>query len=287
MRTDSMTDGPSLVALLPALFAFVLSTTICVARTQTSRDAGNAPPPDATANDEIPVADGRQPGEGTALPGLDPEKIEQAKQLFRKSRRDAEVRLEALRILYPLIRIGTSRNDVSMLLGSPDSVPSRGSYSRFLNYVIGPQQWVEIEFDREQKQVVRKVAHGLDLDPPDEPIPPIAAEQRAWLGDYPVAAADPEERTTLRAGFTPEKPEIVRGEPLTLTMTVANIGNADFEFMFGGDYRSTGRHDRIKINVTDAAGKRVDGPVCQPAGLRRHLVVRDHHAARSGIHTHR
>jgi len=43
-------------------------------------------------------------------------------------------------------------------------------------------------------------------------------------------------------------------------MTVANVGEADFEFMFGGDNRGTGRHDRIKINVTDADGNELPDP---------------------------
>ncbi len=64
----------------------------------------------------------------------------------------------------------------------------------------------------------------------------------------------------LRAGFTPYKPQIVWREPMTVTMTVANIGNADFRFMFGGDYRGTGRHDRVKIVVTDADGNELPDP---------------------------
>jgi len=45
-----------------------------------------------------------------------------------------------------------------------------------------------------------------------------------------------------------------------LTLVVTNIGEKDFEFSFGGDNRGTGRHDRIKVTVTDREGDELPDP---------------------------
>lgn len=190
----------------------------------------------------------------------EPTEIERAKQVFRESRDDWASRSRAAKSLYPLIKRGTPRSQVLNLLGAPDRFPKREHYSRFLNYAIGEGQWIEIEFDRQREQVVRKSETGLGIDPPRGPTPPIPEELRQYLADYQVEAKAATNRTVLRAGFIPAKPQIVWGEPLTLTLTVANVGEADFEFMFGGDNRGTGRHDRIKINVTDADGNELPDP---------------------------
>ncbi|MBS0264468.1 MAG: HEAT repeat domain-containing protein [Planctomycetes bacterium] len=189
-----------------------------------------------------------------------PEEIEEAKQLFRNSRDNSAARAKAARVLYPLIKPGTPRSDVLNYLGAPDPFPKRESYSRFLNYVIGDDKRIEIEFDRNQEKVARKQEIGLGIDPPRLPTPPIPDKLQAYVTDYVVDAKNKADRTVLRAGFIPDKSQIVWGEPLALAMTVANIGDADFEFMFGGDYRGTGRHDRIKITITDADGNELPDP---------------------------
>lgn len=79
-----------------------------------------------------------------------------------------------------------------------------------------------------------------------------------YLKDYDTPKAK------IRAGFIPDKPEFVLGEPLQATFTVKNLGPANFEFWFGGDYRGTGRHDRFKITVTNAAGAPVPDPISHP-----------------------
>lgn len=195
---------------------------------------------------------------GADQPG--PEEIERAKQVFRKSRKDWAARSRAAKALYPLIKRGTPRSKVLNLLGPPDRFPKRERYSRFLNYAIGEGQWIEIEFDRQRELVVRKSETGLDIDQPRGPTLPIPKKLQQYLADYQVEAKAASGRTVLRAGFMPVKPQIVWGEPLTLTMTVANVGEADFEFMFGGDNRGTGRHDRIKIKMTDADGNELPDP---------------------------
>ena len=113
---------------------------------------------------------------------------------------------------------------------------------------------IEIEFDRNTATVIRKHETGLGIDPPPAPPPPIPAHQRAFVRDYAVTGA------TIRAGFVPAKMQVVWGEPLEVEFTVENFGPGDFEFLFGGDYRGTGRNDRFKIEVTDAAGKLLPDP---------------------------
>lgn len=247
----------TLIALLQrigsALFSVVLAAAL----------DGAGHPGDAVA-DAPPVAE--QEAEAAPAKAVDaqpvnakPEEIEGAKQLFRNSRDHSTARAKAARVLYPLIKPGTPRLEVLNLLGAPDRLPKRERYSRFLNYVFGEGR-IEIEFDRNQEKVVRKQEIGLGIDPPRPPTPPIPDNLKQYLADYSVGAAVKSDRTVLRAGFIPDKPQIVWGEPLGLTLTVANVGDADFEFAFGGDYRGTGRHDRIKITMTDVNGNEVPDP---------------------------
>lgn len=67
--------------------------------------------------------------------------------------------------------------------------------------------------------------------------------------------------TKIRAGFIPNKAQLVWGEPVRLTFTVRNLGTIDFEFQFGGDYRGIGRHDRFKITGVDENGKKLADPM--------------------------
>ena len=231
------------------LSILVVGTSIGIAQPQpapTRKKSPNAPQANEAslqaASVEIPTSDA----------------ISKAKTEFRKSRGNAKSRIRTLKVLYPLIKIGTTQIDILNLLGAPDRMPTRSNYSRFLSYVVDKERWVEIEFDQARKLVVRKVAHGLDLDVPGKPIGPISAKQRAWLADYTVDA--PSSKTTLRAGFIPYKPMLVWGEPLTATLSVANIGTEDFQFMFGGDYRGTGRHNRIKVVIKDVDGNELSDP---------------------------
>src|SRR5262245_5704942 len=68
------------------------------------------------------------------------------------------------------------------------------------------------------------------------------------------------------AGFTPEKTEIVLGEPLSVTFSIKNIGKKEFGYWFGGDYRGTGRHEKIRVRVTDAEGNLLRDPKARPDG---------------------
>ena len=188
------------------------------------------------------------------------EQLEEAKQAFRNSRENPVERVKAARILYPLIRPGMSQSDALALLGGPDRFPKRDSHSRFLVYLMGDQQRIEIELDRQRQLVVQKREIGLGIDPPRFPVPAIPDAMKPYLADYPIAASKMSEGTTLRAGFFPDKAEVVWGEPLTVTLSIANIGDEDFEFTFGGDYRGIGRHNRIKIKMVDANGQELADP---------------------------
>ena len=87
---------------------------------------------------------------------------------------------------------------------------------------------------------------------------PISFEQNLYLKDYDA------QTNNIRAGFIPHKAELVWGEPLQFTFTVENVGTNNFNFIFGGDYRGTGRHDRFKIAVTNANGDALPDPIANP-----------------------
>lgn len=185
--------------------------------------------------------------------------VEAAKIQFRESRNDPIRRSEAAKTLYPLVKIGMPRTEVLNLFGPPDRYVPRESQGRFINYTMGEQQ-IEFELDRLRDKVAAKREKGLGIDAPRGAAPAIAPAMAAYLTDY-IAAPGTGHQTTLRAGFYPAKGDIVWGEPLVLTFSISNIGNADFEFQFGGDYRGFGRHNRIKIQITDADGMELPDPM--------------------------
>jgi hypothetical protein len=84
------------------------------------------------------------------------------------------------------------------------------------------------------------------------------SDSTIYLTTYHTAA------TTVRAGFTPYKANLVWGEPLQVTFTVENLGPTNFEFSFGGDYRWTGRPNRFKITVTNSTGAALPDPIAPP-----------------------
>jgi len=83
------------------------------------------------------------------------------------------------------------------------------------------------------------------------------ADQPLYLKDYGDSI------NKLRAGFIPNKTQLVLGEPLEVTFLVENRGQLTFEFWFGGDYRGTGRHDRFKIAVTNENGEALPDPIAR------------------------
>lgn len=259
------------VALAMLALVFGVSITSAPAEAQAQPRPGEARQPEvdeprqtkpvAVAADETPSGNEQpEPAILPVMPRPNAAEIEAAKQLFRRSRSDFAARTRALKILYPLVRPGMRYDDVPSLFGPYDRIPGRENHARIICYRIGEGQHIEIECDQKREFVVCKRAIGLGLDPPVKPTSLIPDNQRSYLADYKVDAKPESDRTVLRAGFIPHKPEVVWGEPLTLTMTVTNIGDADFEFMFGGDYRGSGRHDRIKILVTDSEGNELVDP---------------------------
>jgi HEAT repeat protein len=85
----------------------------------------------------------------------------------------------------------------------------------------------------------------------------IPTDQTLYLKDYGDSIHK------IRAGFIPNNPQLVLGEPLEVTFLVENCGQVNFEFWFGGDYRGTGRHDRFKIAVTNATGEALPDPIAR------------------------
>jgi hypothetical protein len=82
---------------------------------------------------------------------------------------------------------------------------------------------------------------------------------RAWAGEVYLHEYDAP-GTRILAGFAPKKAELVWGEPIIAVFTIQNVGTGEFKFMFGGDYRGRGRHDRFKIEITDKEGKTLADP---------------------------
>lgn len=173
---------------------------------------------------------------------------------FREGGKGPE-RVRAAKVLYPLVKVGMTNSDAAILLGGPDSSKA-GRPNLFWDYSMGEKQniQIEIEFDDNGDKVIRKHEVGLGIDPPPVPSPAISENLRPYIKDYAEAGA------TIRAGFIPYKSQVVWGEPLEVTFFAETLGPSDFHFGFGGDYRGVGRHDRIKITVTDAAGNPLADP---------------------------
>lgn len=80
---------------------------------------------------------------------------------------------------------------------------------------------------------------------------------KAYLAE-PAAKTD--EQPQLEAGFIPDKPQIILGEPLFITFTVTNLSERPYRFFVGGDNRGSVRHNNFRITAVDAHGKAVRDP---------------------------
>lgn len=72
-----------------------------------------------------------------------------------------------------------------------------------------------------------------------------------------LVSKDP--RVRARAGFVPDRTEIVFGDDLGITFYVKNVGNKRFHLATGGDYRG-GRPGRFSISAVDGDGNKVEDP---------------------------
>lgn len=64
----------------------------------------------------------------------------------------------------------------------------------------------------------------------------------------------------LDAGFTPDKPECLLGEPLFITFSVKNVSDDPYRFFVGGDIRGSVRHNSFRITAVNADGQPVKDP---------------------------
>jgi RNA polymerase sigma factor (sigma-70 family) len=65
----------------------------------------------------------------------------------------------------------------------------------------------------------------------------------------------------IEAGFVPARTEVVLGEPVMATLVIKNPTAKPFEYIFGGDYRLTGRHERFQVRAVDATGRALIDPL--------------------------
>jgi HEAT repeat protein len=100
---------------------------------------------------------------------------------------------------------------------------------------------------------------------------PGAARPGQWAGKavsgaHTVRVTRPPVRDKLAAKFTLAKREYFVGEPIWVTFTVVNEGNAQASFPTGGDYRGTGRHERFSFTATSVPRNR-EAPDPVPPGM--------------------
>jgi RNA polymerase sigma factor (sigma-70 family) len=96
--------------------------------------------------------------------------------------------------------------------------------------------------------------------------PPADKKAKAPAQPGPLLKVYKHKEIHAEAGFTPAKTEAVLGEPLPVTFSVKNLGDKEFGYWWGGDYRGTGRHDRFKIEAREASGKLLRDPKARPDG---------------------
>lgn len=94
-------------------------------------------------------------------------------------------------------------------------------------------------------------------------------DSSAYLNNYTTAG------TQIRAGFTPRETNLVLGQPLEAIFTVKNLGPTNFAFTFGGDYRSTGRHDSFKITAKNSVGVEMPDPVIRRPAREGGIFTQD------------
>ena len=88
-----------------------------------------------------------------------------------------------------------------------------------------------------------------------------------WIGSAQSAPVEVRVETPslegfdLDVSFTPDKTELLVGEPLWVTFSATNNSPAPVGFPIGGDYRATGRPERFHITAADANGQAVPDPI--------------------------
>lgn len=65
---------------------------------------------------------------------------------------------------------------------------------------------------------------------------------------------------SIEAGFVPDQSQIILGQPVFITFTVANRSEKPYSFFVGGDNRGSVRHNNFRITAVDADGKPVKDP---------------------------
>lgn len=64
----------------------------------------------------------------------------------------------------------------------------------------------------------------------------------------------------IEAGFVPDEPQIILGQPSFITFTVINRSDTPYRFRVGGDSRGSVRHNSFRITAADAHGTPVRDP---------------------------
>jgi HEAT repeat protein len=93
------------------------------------------------------------------------------------------------------------------------------------------------------------------------------ANTAVWIGQADSGTVDIQvsaprtDGIKVDAGFSLPKQTYFVGEPIEATFTVINQGPVTLHFPTGGDYRSSGRHDRFSISAVDSWGWSVSDPL--------------------------
>jgi hypothetical protein len=97
-----------------------------------------------------------------------------------------------------------------------------------------------------------------------EIVPAVQVEAEGLMGLLDGAMSNSKryvvEGCELEAGFIPDKPEIILGEPLFITFSVTNKGDKPYKFTTGGAQRGSVRDNNFHITACDANGQMVKDP---------------------------
>ncbi len=123
------------------------------------------------------------------------------------------------------------------------------------------RQWgYGVQADTATLSLCRRTENGPDLvaNPINLAVLPPGVRAIKEMDDFLIAYEV--DGASVEAGFVPEATRLVDGEEILATFVVRNVGEQEFTYDFGGDYRGANRHNRFKIEVLDRDGNPLKDP---------------------------